>query len=75
MTFQELIKILTREFVVYVDTPKEERLKRRLERKESRTSWSEHWFGILPLGLKMGVNKYSKLPKRYFHQKWTDQKK
>lgn len=61
--------------MVYVDTPKEERQKRKLERKEHRASTSQHWFGVLPLGLKLGVDKYSALPKKYFHQKWTDQRK
>jgi hypothetical protein len=60
MSSQELIKFLTREFVQYVDTPKEERLKRRQETRLQNVPWSEHWFGLLPFGIKMllrGKNK------------------
>lgn len=53
MSSQDLIKFLTREFVQFVDTPKSERLKRKQDKKDQRNNWSNHWFGILPMALKL----------------------
>jgi hypothetical protein len=53
MSSQELIKFLTREFVQYVETPKDVRKKKKLEKKEQQGNWSNHWFGVLPTALKM----------------------
>jgi len=60
MSSQDLIKFLTREFVQYMDTPREERIKRKQERKTQKPSWSNHWFGVMPMMLKLLFRRKSK---------------
>jgi hypothetical protein len=48
MSFQEYLKYLTRLFVQYVETPKEER-----RRKQPREAWSTRWFGAIPMSIKL----------------------
>jgi hypothetical protein len=57
MSSQDLIKFLTKEFVQFVDTPKDERLKRKQEKKIQSKSWSHHWFGVLPIALKLALKR------------------
>ncbi|MGK5509009.1 MULTISPECIES: YqzE family protein [Brevibacillus] len=49
MSFQEYLKYLTKLFVQYMDTPKDER---RL-RKAPRESWSSRWFGAIPMSIRL----------------------
>ncbi|WP_234410410.1 YqzE family protein [Caldalkalibacillus mannanilyticus] len=53
LSSQDLIKYLTRELVQYVDTPKDERQKRKEARKTQNSSWSYHWFGVIPIAIKL----------------------
>ncbi|MCM3080253.1 MULTISPECIES: YqzE family protein [Brevibacillus] len=53
MSFQEYLKFLTRMFVQYVETPKEERR----QRKVPRESWSSRWFGAIPMSIKLLLRK------------------
>lgn len=53
MKSQEWIKYLTEEFVQYVDTPKDQRIKKRQEKKEVQGTWGQHWFGVLPMAIGM----------------------
>lgn len=55
MSSQDLIKFLTKEFVQYVDTPKNKRKLQKQERKDQRLNWSQHWFGLLPFATGMVV--------------------
>ncbi|WP_082129882.1 YqzE family protein [Aneurinibacillus tyrosinisolvens] len=45
MSSQEYVRYLTQQFVRYIETPKEKRVKKQKE------AWSYRWFGVLPLGL------------------------
>lgn len=47
MSSQEYVRYLTEKFVKYVETPKEQRV------KKPKESWSYHWFGMLPFALRM----------------------
>ncbi|TRY27974.1 YqzE family protein [Brevibacillus sp. LEMMJ03] len=49
MSFQEYLKYLTRLFVQYVETPKEERRRQ----KHPREAWSTRWFGAIPMSIKL----------------------
>ncbi|MFF0826972.1 YqzE family protein [Brevibacillus sp. NPDC003359] len=49
MSFQEYLKYLTKQFVQYMDTPKDER---RL-RKTPRESWASRWFGAIPMSIRL----------------------
>jgi YqzE-like protein len=53
MSFQEYLKFLTRMFVQYVETPKEERR----QRKNPREAWSSRWFGAIPMSIKLLLRK------------------
>ncbi|EFM09981.1 hypothetical protein PaecuDRAFT_3484 [Paenibacillus curdlanolyticus YK9] len=50
----ELIKYMAGQFVHYIDTPAEERERRRLSKqaaKSSREPWVTRWFGLAPVTL------------------------
>ncbi|MDQ0337678.1 hypothetical protein J2S00_000448 [Caldalkalibacillus uzonensis] len=53
MSSQELIKFLTQTLVKYMDTPSDERKKRKHMRKVQRGEWHVHWFGMVPAALNM----------------------
>lgn len=53
MSFQEYLKYLTRLFVQYVETPKEERK----QNKRPRESWSSRWFGAIPMSIRLLLRK------------------
>lgn len=53
MKSEDWIKYVTKEFVQYVDTPKDERMKKKQEKKESQGTWGEHWFGAVPMAISM----------------------
>ncbi|MFB9327127.1 YqzE family protein [Paenibacillus aurantiacus] len=47
----DLIKYVTQQVVTYMDTPEEERRKRRQAAKAAREPWLTKWFGIAPVGI------------------------
>ncbi|WP_078552875.1 YqzE family protein [Bacillus alkalicellulosilyticus] len=51
MSFNEIVKYVTQQFVTYVDQPKEQRLASKIERKESKPPLQYHMFGMIPLAL------------------------
>ncbi|MBP1932823.1 YqzE family protein [Ammoniphilus resinae] len=51
MSSNDIVKYITQEFVKYIDTPKNER-KKRMKRRGST-----HWFGMIPLALRMVFRK------------------
>lgn len=53
MSFQDFVGFLTKEFVQYVDTPKDERVKKKQEKKKQQENWSQQWFGTLPTAISM----------------------
>jgi hypothetical protein len=53
LSFQDLVGFLTKEFVQYVDTPKDERIKKKQEKKKQQGNWSQQWFGTLPTAISM----------------------
>lgn len=53
MSFQEYLKYLTRLFVQYVETPKEERK----QNKRPREAWSSRWFGAIPMSIRLLLRK------------------
>ncbi|WP_072887589.1 YqzE family protein [Ornithinibacillus halophilus] len=55
MSSNDYIRYVTEQFVSYVDLPKEERKKLRMDRKEQRNTkqgYGNKWFGVLPLAVK-----------------------
>ncbi|WP_042458343.1 YqzE family protein [Neobacillus dielmonensis] len=48
MKTNDYVKYMTQTFVKYVDQPKDERKRLRLERKQSKASFWYRWFGIVP---------------------------
>lgn len=49
MSFQDYLKYLTKWLVEYMETPPEERKRR----KNPRESWSTRWFGAIPMSIKL----------------------
>lgn len=62
MKTNDYVKYITQTFVQYIDQPKEERKKMRLERKEARASFWYRWFGILPYIVYSEVQKRKQRP-------------
>ncbi|MED3624655.1 YqzE family protein [Neobacillus thermocopriae] len=48
MKTNDYIKYMTQTIVKYVDQPKDERRRIRLEKKQRKASFWYRWFGILP---------------------------
>ncbi|WP_202076654.1 YqzE family protein [Caldalkalibacillus salinus] len=51
MSFQDLVKFMTQEFVQYMDTPRDERLRQKSKNKQK--NWSQQWFGVIPTAISM----------------------
>ncbi|AMA72474.1 MULTISPECIES: YqzE family protein [Aneurinibacillus] len=47
MSSQEYVRYLTKRFVEYLETPKEQRV------KKPKEAWMYRWFGVLPLAFGM----------------------
>ncbi len=56
MKTNDFVKFLTKEFVTYVDQPKEER-KRVVPQEKYKKNYSNELFGLLPVSLKMMFKK------------------
>ncbi|MFO7291146.1 YqzE-like protein [Planifilum fulgidum] len=54
MSFKDWITYLLERLVWFMETPREERKKMRNIRKEP---WATRWFGMIPLSMKMAVEK------------------
>lgn len=48
----DYLKFVTEQVVSYLDLPAEERQKRKSNRKNISSGFSNHWFGVLPFALK-----------------------
>jgi hypothetical protein len=48
MKTNDYVKYLTQTVVQYIDQPKDERIKIKQAKKETRASFWYRWFGILP---------------------------
>ncbi|SFA96451.1 MULTISPECIES: YqzE family protein [unclassified Bacillus (in: firmicutes)] len=60
MKTNDYVKYMTQTFVQYIDQPKEERKKMRLEHKEAKGSFLFRWFGIMPYLLMSQVKRRKK---------------
>lgn len=62
MKTNDYVKYLTKEFVQYIDQPKDERKKLKQEKKDNRADFLYRWFGIIPyvFMLKMREKKENK---------------
>lgn len=68
MKTNDYVKFLTQTVVEHLDTPKEERKKRKTERKQLKEPFTYKYFGIMPFVVKEGV-KMIKPPKIKSHKK------
>lgn len=57
MKTNDYVKYMTQTFVKYIDQPKEERIRGRKQRKDTRASFWYRWFGILPYILYTEIKK------------------
>ncbi len=60
MKTNDYVKYMTQTFVKYIDQPKEERVRHKLERREAKAAFWYRWFGILPYILYSEVKKRKK---------------
>lgn len=60
MKTNDYVKYMIQTFVKYMDQPKSERKKLKLERKEARAAFWYRWFGIVPYVLYTEVKKRKK---------------
>ncbi len=63
MSFNDLVKFLTQQFVTYVNQPTEERRASKLERKATKPPVLFRMFGLVPLAFVISF-KNSKVSKR-----------
>ncbi|KAA6454826.1 MULTISPECIES: YqzE family protein [Bacillus] len=57
MKTNDYVKYMTEQFVKYMDTPKVERKELKEVRKERKVPATQHWFGILPYGVKLWLKR------------------
>lgn len=67
LSFRDWITYMMKQMLWFMETPRTERKAQRLERKEP---WLEKWFGIVPIGTKLFVEK--QLERRHRSQKPTE---
>ncbi|MFV9510834.1 YqzE family protein [Tepidibacillus sp. LV47] len=56
MNFNDLIKYLTVQIVERMNQPRT----KRLHEKKHKSSFSTHWFGLIPFSLKMMIKRFQK---------------
>ncbi|ULL19699.1 YqzE family protein [Paenibacillus sp. H1-7] len=52
----ELVKYVTEQFVIYMETPREVRKQTKASIRQSREQWQYRWFGMLPIAARMWVD-------------------
>ncbi|MRH43142.1 YqzE family protein [Aquibacillus halophilus] len=57
MSGNDYVKFMTQEIVKYMDTPHEERKKKKNQRSNNKNTFSGRWFGLLPFAFKLLVKK------------------
>ncbi|MFD3447751.1 YqzE family protein [Microbacteriaceae bacterium 4G12] len=50
MSTNDYVKFVTQQFVSYMDSPKQDRKQRRVQRRQEKEPFLIRWFGVLPLG-------------------------
>lgn len=55
MKSNDYVKFLTQTFVEHINTPKEERMKKKIEKKQMKEPLTYKYFGIMPFVVKEGV--------------------
>ncbi|TYR82429.1 YqzE family protein [Priestia megaterium] len=60
MKTNDYVKYVTQQLVQYMDQPKEQRRTQRIKKKEARSSFSNRWFGMIPLSFMMWYRKTKK---------------
>ncbi len=53
--FDNLVQYTAERLTHYIETPKEQRKRMRLEQAQRRENWSYRWFGMLPYAIKQWV--------------------
>ncbi|WP_394137389.1 YqzE family protein [Cytobacillus oceanisediminis] len=57
MKSNEYVKYITQTVVKYIDQPKDERKKHRMEKKDMKEPFLFRWFGVLPYIFYFGIKK------------------
>ncbi|MBT2687071.1 YqzE family protein [Bacillus sp. ISL-47] len=57
MKSNEYVKYITQTVVKYIDQPKDERKKHRMEKKDMKEPFLFRWFGVLPYIFYLALNK------------------
>ncbi|QGH34912.1 YqzE family protein [Gracilibacillus salitolerans] len=57
MSSDDYVKYMTQRIVKYMDTPKNERKKQKIERKQQDIAYSNKWFGVLPFAFRLFIQK------------------
>ncbi|SHN12139.1 YqzE family protein [Gracilibacillus kekensis] len=57
MSNNDYVKYMTQRIVKYMDTPKDERKKSKVERGHEEVTVSNKWFGVLPFAFRLLIQK------------------
>lgn len=60
MNTNDYVKYITQTFVKYIDQPKDERKKFRMQKKEEKEPFLFRWFGVIPYVLYYAMKKRQK---------------
>ncbi|WP_246945958.1 YqzE family protein [Bacillus pinisoli] len=64
MTFNDLVKFVTQQFVSYLDKPKQQRIQTKQDKKSTQPPMMSRWFGIVPIGFMLYMKKEKKQQKK-----------
>ncbi len=64
MKTNDYVKFMTEQVVTYMNSSTEEKKQKKQDKKEGRELFTSKWFGVLPLALKVLVEKRKESDKR-----------
>lgn len=57
MSTNDYLKFVTQQIVSYIDSPKEERLNKRLQKRTNQAPFQNRWFGMIPFATMLLLKK------------------
>jgi len=68
MKSNDYIKYITQTVVQYIDQPKDERKKQRLEKKQMKEPFLTKWFGVVPFALYSTIHSINKMKRKKYRK-------
>ncbi len=53
MSTNDYVKYVTQQVVTYMDSPKQDRLQKKMQRRNEKEPFLQKWFGVVPVSIKL----------------------